>query len=198
MLDWRLKTLAHTNFKWKNIINYKSRPGRKVFLSSMHTNICTCTYNTCARNTLGQRTMCTFARLKHLLMIRRRGSQCCVTLVGMLLAVSILKIAYHSKFSEGMAENSLILKMIWNPVSLVWLDPRVFITQCCPTHNVNWHFKEKNCINEMSIFISTSLTVFYMYTWSSQHWGHIIPIAWLWAKIKDILNLSHLIPHLIC
>lgn len=66
--------------------------------------------------------MCTFARLKHLLMIRRRGSQCCVTLVGMLLAVSILKIAYHSKFSEGMAKNSLILNddLKSSIISLAW------------------------------------------------------------------------------
>lgn len=46
-------------------------------------------------------------------------------------------------FLEGMAKNRLILEMFWNPVSLLWFGPRVVVTQCWPTQNVNWHAKQK-------------------------------------------------------
>lgn len=42
-----------------------------------------------------------------------------------------------------MTKNSLILEMFWNPVSLLWFGPRVVVTQCWPTQNVNWHAKQK-------------------------------------------------------
>lgn len=78
--------------------------------------------------------MCTFARQKDkkkqttLWRASRRGSQCCVTLGGAHRAVSVLKIAYHRKFSEGTAQNSPAqthVEMFENAVSLVWLGPAV-------------------------------------------------------------------------
>lgn len=83
--------------------------------------------------------------------------------------------------------------MFWNPVSpasLVWLGPMVFNTQCCPTHNVNTHFKKKkknlHCINEIKRF---------QLIFISGDGGHIIPIPWISYDIwlnPFILNLSHL------
>lgn len=93
MLDWRPPT--DTNVKIEKHVKFKSSLGR-VVLSS-----CTCTYNTCAKKHF-KTTMCT---LRHLWQARRRGSQCCVTLADVLRVVSVLKIPYHRKFSEGNGYN---------------------------------------------------------------------------------------------
>lgn len=72
-------------------------------------------------------------------------------------SVPQLSLVFFFLFLEGMAKNSLILEMFRNPVSLLWLGPRVVVTvlaytKCQLTRKAKNKDFLRQCMNEMRHF----------------------------------------------